>query len=68
MVGFETAMYMLTIAKGYNFLLYFILSRSSMALQPLTSVVNNDNLITTAVRQQMKSCFLTLGRWENGQA
>lgn len=62
-------MYMLTIAKGYNFLLYFIQPRSSMALQPLTSEVNNDNLITTApVRQQMKSCFLTLGRWGNEQA
>lgn len=42
-------MYMLTIAKGYNFLLYFILPRSSMALQPVTSEVNNDNLITTAL-------------------
>lgn len=29
----------------------------------LTTEVNNDNLITTApVKQQMKSCFLTLGR------
>lgn len=45
-------MYTLTIAKGYNFL-----------------EVNNDNLITAApVGQQLRSCFLTLERWEKGQA
>lgn len=55
--------------RGTTFLLYFIQPQSSMALQPPTSEVNNDNLMTTApVRQQMKSCFLKLGRWENGQA